>query len=536
MKPVVPKITCPTKSKAWGKLEKLSKSFKKRDFRLNSLFKDSSRFARFSLSQNHLTLDYSKNLLDEETLKALIELSADMHLEECREAMFEGEKINTSEDRQVLHTALRIPPNENPLPEVKDCLQRMEVMVNSIHSGEWKGFSGKKIKDIVNIGIGGSDLGPRLVCDALEDFKVAAQDLHFVSNLDPTNFDEVISELNPETTIFIVASKSFNTLETALNAAFAKKWILGASDKPVAVEKHFIAITGNKNRAINFGVAEDNIFPIWDWVGGRFSVWSAIGLSIALLVGMESFIAFHAGGHSMDRHFREESPDKNMPVIMALITVWYNAFFNSQSSAVVPYSHRLKGLPFYLQQLSMESLGKSITKENDQISISTGEILWGTVGTNSQHSYFQLLHQGTQFVPIDFVAVATPARKSVGHNEMQDHLLANCLSQSLALMRGDPESEEAQKKITGNKPSNTLLIDQLNPFNLGCLIALYEHKVFVQSILWNINAFDQWGVELGKIISKDIYKKLISTDGETDELDSSTKNLIKLIKRSNPQK
>ena len=265
-------------------------------------------------------------------------------------------------------------------------------------------------------------------------------------------------------------------------------------------------------------------------------MWSAIGLSIALLVGMESFIAFHAGAHSMDRHFREESSDKNMPVIMALITVWYNAFFNCQSSAVVPYSHRLKELPFYLQQLSMESLGKSITKENDQISISTGEILWGTAGTNSQHSYFQLLHQGTQFVPIDFVAVATPARESVDHNEMQVHLLANCLSQSLALMRGDLGSEEAQKKITGNKPSNTLLIDQLNPFNLGCLIALYEHKVFVQSILWNINAFDQWGVELGKIISKDIYKKLISTDGETDELDSSTKNLIKLIKRSNPKK
>ena len=530
------KITCPTQSKAWGKLRKFSESFKERGFRLNSLFRDSSRFSRFSLSHNHLTLDYSKNLLDEETLNALFELSADMRLEESIEAMFEGDRINTSEDRQVLHTALRIPANENPHNEVKDCLQRMEIMVNRIHSGKWKGFSGKNIKDIVNIGIGGSDLGPRLVCDALEDFKVGEQNLHFVSNVDPSHFDEVISELNPETTIFIVASKSFNTAETALNAAIAKKWLLEASDAPVAIEKHFIAITSNKNGAINFGVTEDNVLPVWDWVGGRYSVWSAIGLPVALSVGMESFIAFHAGAHSMDRHFQEESAEKNMPVIMALITVWYNAFFNCQSSAVVPYSHRLKELPFYLQQLSMESLGKSVTKENDQVSINTGEILWGTVGTNSQHSYFQLLHQGTQFVPIDFVAIAKTRSKSVDHNEMHNHLLANCLSQSLALMKGNSESEEAQKKVTGNKPSNTLLIDELNPFNLGCLIALYEHKVFVQSILWNINAFDQWGVELGKIISKDIYKELTSTDDESNELDSSTKNLIKLIKRNMPHK
>ena len=529
------KIACPTQSKAWGKLEKLSEFFKRRNFRLNNLFTDSSRFTRFSLTHNHLTLDYSKNFLNEETLQVLIELSEDMQLKEAIAAMFEGEKINTSEDRQVLHTALRIPINENPHTEVKDCLQHMEVVVDSIHSGEWTGFSGKKIEDVVNIGIGGSDLGPQLVCDALGDFKVGTQNLHFVSNLDPAHFDEVISELNPETTIFIVASKSFNTIETSLNASFAKKWLLESSDTPESMEKHFIAITGNTNNAINFGVAKDNIFPIWDWVGGRYSVWSAIGLPIALSVGMESFSKFRAGAHLMDRHFQEESSEKNMPVIMALITVWYNAFFNCQSYAVVPYSHRLKELPFYLQQLSMESLGKSVTKENDPVSISTGEILWGTVGTNSQHSYFQLLHQGTQFVPIDFIAVAKPARKRVNHNEMHDHLLANCLSQSLALMKGKPESEEAQKKIIGNKPSNTLLIDELTPFNLGCLIALYEHKVFAQSILWNINAFDQWGVELGKVISKDIFKKLISTDDGADELDSSTKNLIKLIKRSKTQ-
>ena len=530
------KIACPTHSKAWGKLEKLSESFKKKDFRLNSLFTDSSRFNRFSVTHNHLTLDYSKNLLDEDTLQVLIELSADMQLKESIAAMFGGKKLNTSEDRQVLHTALRIPINENPHVEVRDCLRRMELIVNSIHSGEWKGFSGRKIEDIVNIGIGGSDLGPRLVCDALEDFKLGTQDLHFVSNVDPSHFDEVISELNPETTIFIVASKSFNTLETELNASFAKKWLLESSDTSVAIEKHFIAITGNTNGAINFGVAEENIIPVWDWVGGRYSVWSAIGLPVALSVGMENFIKFHAGAHSMDRHFQEESFKKNMPVIMALITVWYNAFFNCQSCAVVPYSHRLKELPFHLQQLSMESLGKSISKENDPVSISTGEILWGTVGTNSQHSYFQLLHQGTKFIPIDFVAIAKTASKSVDHNEMYDHLLANCLSQSLALMKGNLESEDAQKKITGNKPSNTLLLDELNPFNLGSLIALYEHKVFVQSILWNINAFDQWGVELGKIISKDIYKNLTSTDDESDELDSSTKNLIKLIKRSRPPK
>ncbi len=523
-------INSPTQSKAWEKLDKLSKPFKKEDFRLVNLFNDSRRFSRFSLKHNSLTLDYSKNLLDQESLQILVELAKDMGLEESVTAMFQGEKINTSENRSVLHTTLRIPAKENPNSEITDCLKKMERTVTRLHSGEWKGFAGKKIKDVVNIGIGGSDLGPLLVCDALADFKVGDLNMHFVSSLDPSHFDDVIETLNPETTLFIVASKSFDTLETKQNASFAKKWLIASSKTSEVIDRHFIAITSNLDGAIDFGVAKDNIFPIWDWVGGRYSVWSAIGLPIAICVGMDNFFDFLAGAHSMDRHFLANTPEKNMPVIMALIAVWYSAFFNCHSCAVVPYSHRLKELPFYLQQLCMESLGKSMTKENKPVLTRTGEIVWGTVGTNSQHSYFQLLHQGTQFVPIDFVAVAKTASSSIDHNERHSHLLANCLSQSLALMEGKHENQERHKTTTGNKPSNTLVIDALNPFNLGSLIALYEHKTFVQSILWNINAFDQWGVELGKIVSKSVFGKLTSSN-PSDDLDSSTENLIKLLKK-----
>ena len=523
-------INSPTQSKAWKKLEKLSKPFKREEFRLVNLFNDSRRFSRFSLKHDNLTLDYSKNLVDEETLQVLVELAEDMRLGECVTAMFQGDKINTSEDRSVLHTALRIPAKANLNSEITDCLKKMERTVKSIHSGEWKGFTGQKIKDIVNIGIGGSDLGPLLVCDALVDFKASDLNMHFVSNLDPTHFDDVIETLSPETTLFIVASKSFKTLETAQNALFAKKWLIASSETSEAIDKHFIAITSNVRGATDFGVVRDNIFPIWDWVGGRYSVWSAIGLPIAISVGMDNFIAFLDGAHSMDRHFLENEPKKNMPVIMALLAVWYGAFFNCHSSAVVPYSHRLRELPFYLQQLCMESLGKSMTKDDQPVLTSTGEIVWGTVGTNSQHSYFQLLHQGTQFVPIDFVAVAKSASTSIDHNERHNHLLANCLSQSLTLMEGKHEEQKGYRNTTGNRPSNTFVIDELDPFNLGSLIALYEHKTFVQSILWNVNAFDQWGVELGKVVSKTVYGKLTSSNSP-EELDSSTDNLIRVLKK-----
>ena len=528
-------ITSPTHSKAWEKLIKLSRSFKKEEFRLVNLFNDPSRFSHFSLKNDNLTLDYSKNLLDKETLQVLFELAEDMRLGESVTAMFQGEKINTSEDRSASHTALRIPAKENPNSEITECLKKMEKAVSSIHSGEWKGFTGQKIKDIVNIGIGGSDLGPLLVCDALTDFKVSDLNMHFVSNLDPSHFDDVIEMLDPETTLFIIASKSFGTLETEQNASFAKKWLIASSKSSDAIDKHFIAITSNLSGAANFGVAKENIFPIWDWVGGRYSVWSAVGLPIAISVGMDNFVDFLAGAHSMDRHFVENDPEMNMPVIMALITVWYGAFFNCCSHAVVPYSHRLRELPFYLQQLCMESLGKNITKDNEPVLTRTGEIVWGTVGTNSQHSYFQLLHQGTQFVPIDFMVVAKTASRSINHNERHNHLLANCLSQSLSLMEGSHENQEGHKNTTGNKPSNTLVIDQLDPFNLGNLIALYEHKTFVQSILWNINAFDQWGVELGKIVSKTVYGRLTSRNSSA-ELDSSTENLIRLLKKGGSQK
>ena len=524
------RLNSPDQSKAWTELEKASAHFKKGDFKLTDLFKKPDRFSCLSITHEKLTLDFSKNLLDERTIQFLLQLANDMQLSESIDSMFKGESINTSEHRPALHTALRIPKRENPHHEVIDCLNRMEGAVDDILSGKWTGYSGHKIRDIVNIGIGGSDLGPSLVCDALANFKINDLNIHFVSNLDPLHLDDILEGINPETTLFIVASKSFTTLETQQNASFAKQWLFTSSRSKEVVKNHFIAITSNLEHASSFGIPKENIFPMWDWVGGRYSLWSAIGLPIALSVGMKNFTDLLAGAHSMDEHFKKADLSKNMPVMMALITVWYSGFFNCTSNAIVPYSHRLRKLPTYLQQLCMESLGKSVSREGDPVSTKTGEVIWGTAGTNSQHSYFQLLHQGTQFVPIDFIAVAKTVSKSSDHKERHNHLLANCLSQSLALMNGKSEPQNKHKDMAGNKPSNTLLIEELNPFTLGSIIALYEHKTFAQSILWNINAFDQWGVELGKILSKTLYEELTSSS-VSDNLDSSTKNLIELIKK-----
>lgn len=514
---------------AWKALQEHSKQFQSKDFRLRDLFNTSDdRSAGFSLRHENLLCDFSKNFLTEETLKLLLELADQQQLAVAIQAMFEGERVNTTEQRAALHVALREPAAVSDYPEVEKTLTRMDDFVSRVHSGEWKGYSDKKITDIVNLGIGGSDLGPAMVTAALAPVANPDIKLHFVSNIDPAQLDSTLEKLEPETTLFVIASKSFNTLETNQNAIAARDWFQQRNQNAADINKHFIAITRNLQAAIEFGIDEDNVFPLWDWVGGRFSLWSAIGLPIALAVGMENFRQLLAGAHSMDQHFRNADLSENIPVIMALLSVWYSGLFDSHSNAVVPYNQGLSLLPSFLQQLSMESLGKSSDLQGKPLSSKTGDVLWGTAGSNGQHSYFQLLHQGTEFIPVDFIAAASGYTKS--GRKRQQHLLANCFSQSLALMNGNLETTAADeasghKRIAGNKPSNTLLVSELNPYNLGCLIALYEHKVYAQSVLWNINAFDQWGVELGKDLSEQVFNAMNESASKA-QFDDSTISLI----------
>jgi len=521
---------------AWKELQHHSEQFQHPEFRLSDLFADSgSRFQSFSLRHENLLLDFSKNFLKDETLRLLLELAEELELPKAIEAMFAGEKINSTEQRPALHTALRAPRASSNFPEVSDSLSRIEKLVNQIHSGQWKGYSNKKIENVVNIGIGGSDLGPAMATSALSQFAKGAVQLHFVSNIDPSHLESTLKGLDPETTLFVVASKSFNTLETLQNAMAARAWLIQQSDDESRVAKHFVAISTNAVAAHQFGIADDNLFPVWDWVGGRFSLWSAIGLPIALSIGMENFRQLLAGAHSMDLHFQNSKLSENMPVVMALLTFWYGSFFNAHSSAVTPYSQNLNLLPSFLQQLYMESLGKSTDLQGNPVTNNTAEVLWGTAGTNGQHSYFQLLHQGTEFIPVDFIACATSSsNSSAQQSEQQQQLLANCFSQSLALMTGTTNGrsgheENSHKQVAGNKPSNTLLLSKLDPFTLGSLIALYEHKVYVLSVLWNINAFDQWGVELGKKLSTEVFEA-IQNPSSSENLDDSTANLIKLAR------
>jgi glucose-6-phosphate isomerase len=456
--------------------------------------------------------------------------------------MFAGESINTSEHQPALHVALR---EQNPAllrEEVASCLAKMEQLVNAAHGGNWFGYSGKAFTDVVNIGIGGSDLGPSMAVSALAPFAVNKVKLHFASNGDPVHLASTLQQLNPETTLFIISSKSFSTLETVLNADAARVWIASNSNSDIEVMKHFVAVTSNLEAAKKFGIASDKMLPLWDWIGGRFSLWSAIGLPIALSIGMENFRSLLRGAHEMDQHFLHTQLSQNMPVIMALLSVWYSEFNNSSSHTVAPYSQQLNQLPAFLQQLTMESLGKSVDKEGDLVSRNSAGVLWGSSGSNNQHSYFQYLHQGSDLIPVDFIAIANSSVANA--SDQHAHLLANCFSQSLALMKERNRSEIAEelsasnvkdneivphKVTTGNKPSNTLLLQELNPSVLGKLIALYEHKVYVQSLLLNINAFDQWGVELGKTLSKEIFNSL-TTEEPTNALDPSTSNLIKLTK------
>lgn len=508
-------------------LQKHSAEFKRKDFRLRDLFDaDSDRFSEYSLSHEGLLLDYSKNFVNAETISLLLELAQQSQLPTAIDAMFSGEEINTTEQRAALHVALRDPNAASNTPEVSETLLRIESLVTDLQNGTWKGHSGKVITDVVNLGIGGSDLGPAMVCDALIPFANTQLNVHFVSNIDPSHLQNTLKGLQAETTLFVVASKSFSTLETLKNAEAARAWLLRETDA-TATAKHFVAITTNLRAATEFGIEEQNLYPLWDWVGGRFSLWSAIGLPIALAIGMDGFRQLLAGAHSMDEHFRTAPLEKNLPVLLALLNFWYREYFDAHSTSVVPYSQRLNLLPSFLQQLCMESLGKSVDMQGRQLEHKTGDIIWGTAGTNGQHSYFQLLHQGTEFIPVDFIAAANS--DTGGNLEAQQQLLANCFSQSLALMEGKLGADSAHKLVRGNKPSNTLLLKELNPFNLGMLLALYEHKVYALSTLWNINAFDQWGVELGKKLSTKVFAAM-SNEIAQDNLDTSTRGLMQKVK------
>lgn len=519
-------MTALTTTPAWQALGTHSASFKKNGFRCADLFNEGDRYSQYSLRHEQLLLDYSKNFCTEETLNLLLELANQAELPQAIEAMFAGQHINATEGRAALHTALRAPAASNQYPEVVATLNRMTDFVHAIHSGEWRGCKDDKISDVVNIGIGGSDLGPAMVTEALAAFSTGDVNVHFVSNVDPSHLAITLANLNPATTLFVIASKSFRTLETHENANSARQWFLDAGHDESQIAKHFVAISTNLEAAREFGIDAENLFPMWDWVGGRFSLWSAIGLSIALAIGMKNFQALLAGAHSMDQHFRSASLDRNMPVLLALLTIWYTGFFNAHSTAVVPYSHPLKQLPQFLQQLYMESLGKRTSPEGKPIDNNSGEVIWGTEGTNGQHSYFQLLHQGTEFIPVDFIAIARSAVP--GKSEQHKQLLANCLSQSLALLQGKQHPENESKTSPGNRPSNTLLLAELNPYNLGSLLALYEHKVYVQSVIWGINAFDQFGVELGKELSRSLYGAFADSV-QRDKLDLSSQGLMNQI-------
>ncbi|MFG0380900.1 glucose-6-phosphate isomerase [Pseudomonas sp. zbq_18] len=518
------------------------------DFSMREAFaSDSKRFERFSLSTSGIFLDYSKNLINEETRNLLVDLAKESGLQEAIEALFNGEHINASENRPALHTALRRPigdsvevDGQDVMPQVHRVLNQMTDIVSRIHSNQWRGYSDQTITDVVNIGIGGSFLGPQLVSEALLPFTQRGVRCHYLANIDGSEFHELSAKLNAETTLFIVSSKSFGTLETLKNAQAARSWYLARGGTEEKLYRHFIAVTSNKEAAITFGIREKNIFPMWDWVGGRYSLWSAIGLPIALAIGMSNFKELLSGAYSMDVHFRTAPFEQNMPVLLALLGIWYGNFWGAQSHAILPYDHYLRNITKHLQQLDMESNGKSVRQDGSPVSCATGPVIWGGVGCNGQHAYHQLLHQGTELIPADFIVPV------VSYNPVADHhqwLYANCLSQSQALMLGKNRSEaeaelrargaeEAEvqrlaphKVIPGNRPSNTLVLERISPRRLGALVAMYEHKVFAQSVLWGINAFDQWGVELGKELGKGVYERLTGWDQPAAE-DASTQGLI----------
>lgn len=526
----------------WQDLQKHYEQIK--DLHLRYLFaQDSKRAQKFSIRAGDLLVDFSKHRITEETIKLLLKLADRCNLKQEIEKMFTGEKINCTENRAVLHVALRnlagnpiFVDGKDVMPEVKRVLNQMKHFATQIRSGEWKGFSGKSIRNIVNIGIGGSDLGPKMVTKALTPYHQRSLQFYFVSNVDGTHISETLRNLNPEETLFIIASKSFTTQETMTNANTAKDWIVNYFNNNEAVAKHFVAISTNLSGVSEFGINPENMFEFWDWVGGRYSLTSAIGLSIMIAIGPENHHKLLEGFHAMDQHFRTTSFDRNIPVILALLGIWYNNFFHAETHAILPYSQYLEDFPRYFQQGDMESNGKSVDREGNYINYQTGPIIWGEPGTNGQHAFYQLIHQGTKLIPCDFIGFAN------SHNPIGDHhikLMANFFAQPEALAfgktaeeltkEGIPQDLIPHKSFKGNRPTTSILAPKLTPYVLGQLIAMYEHKIFVQGVIWNIFSFDQWGVQLGKVLAKQILPELTSTDPPSH--DSSTNQLIEHFRK-----
>ncbi|XP_036606648.1 glucose-6-phosphate isomerase [Trichosurus vulpecula] len=529
------------------------------ELNLRRLFEaDQDRFNRFSLNldtkNGHILVDYSKNLITEDVMKMLIELAKSRGVEDAREQMFKGTKINFTEDRAVLHVALRNRSNtpmlvdgKDVVPEVNKVLEKMKAFCQRVRGGDWKGYTGKTITDVINIGIGGSDLGPLMVTEALKPYSKGGPRVWFVSNIDGTHIAKTLAELNPETSLFIIASKTFTTQETITNAETAKEWFLQAAKDQSAVAKHFVALSTNAPKVQDFGIDTQNMFEFWDWVGGRYSLWSAIGLSIALHVGFDNFEQLLSGAHWMDNHFLTTPLEKNAPVLLAMLGIWYINCFGCETQALLPYDQYMHRFAAYFQQGDMESNGKYITKSGARVDYSTGPIVWGEPGTNGQHAFYQLIHQGTRMIPCDFlipVQTQNPIRNGLHHKI----LLANFLAQTEALMKGKT-AEEARKELEaagksgdalkkllphkvfeGNRPTNSIVFTKLTPFILGALIAMYEHKIFVQGVVWDVNSYDQWGVELGKQLAKKIEPELDS-DAPVTSHDASTNGLISFIKQ-----
>ncbi|MDR1995994.1 glucose-6-phosphate isomerase [Azonexus sp.] len=521
-------------SPAWQALATHAASLRQRHLR--QLFaEDAQRFARFSRQHDGLLLDFSKQRIDADTHRLLLNLAAAANIDGWRQKMLAGEAINHTEGRAVRHVALRA--GSAAPAEVRIVLERLQACCESIHSGAWRGYTGERITDVVNIGIGGSDLGPRMATRALAAQQQPDLRVHFVANVDGADIAPLLAGLNPRTTLFIIASKTFTTQETLINAATARAWLLATADNETAIARHFVAISTARERTRAFGIADANVFEFWDWVGGRFSLWSAIGLSLALAVGWHQFEQLLAGARAMDEHFASAPAADNLPLTLALLTLWNTDFLDAHTTAVLPYSQSLERLPAYLQQLEMESNGKQTDRAGQRLAVTTNPIVWGEAGTNGQHSFYQLLHQGGQLIPCDFIALRDSDFPLPNHHRS---LLANCLAQSAALAFGQTAEEVRAagvaetllpyKLFPGNQPSTTLLLPTLNAYTLGQLLVLYEHKVFCLGVLWNINSFDQWGVELGKTLAGRL-EPLIATEGDDSAFDSSTRGLLAALNR-----
>jgi glucose-6-phosphate isomerase len=538
----------PLETKAWKKLEAHYQQMK--TVHLRELFaQDPDRFTSFSNCIEDIVIDYSKNIITKETVSLLLELAEEARLPEAIEAMFKGEKINQTENRAVWHVALRncfdhpmVMDGKDVMPDVQRVLAQMKTTCEQIHSGTWKGYTGKKITQIVNIGIGGSDLGPVMVTEALRPYWVEGMEVFFVSNVDGTHIAETLKKVKPEEALFLIASKTFTTQETMTNAHTARNWFLQHAKEEAHIARHFAALSTNEKEVVKFGIDKANMFEFWDWVGGRYSLWSAIGLSIALTIGYDHFDALLRGAYTVDEHFRATSLDKNIPVTLALIGIWYTNFFNAESEAILPYDQYMHRFAAYFQQGNMESNGKYVDRNGKKVRYQTGPIIWGEPGTNGQHAFYQLIHQGTRLIPCDFIAPA------VSHNPIGDHhqkLMSNYFAQTEALMNGKTAEEvEAElasmpeekrsallpfKVFEGNRPTNSILVKKITPFTLGGLIAIYEHKIFTQGVIWNIFSFDQWGVELGKQLASKILPEL-ETNEKVHSHDSSTNGLINAYK------